>query len=97
MVDQVDLDFSNVILDRTVVNDYANNMYDDNLERRSWILCGNHLPRSEIVFFVQTVLVFMLVGVSITCLALAKTCEETTVWVAVLSSSVGYMLPSPKL
>ena len=83
MADQVDL--GNVIFD------------EQDEERRSWIMCGNHLPRSEIVFFVQTILVFMLVGVSITCLALSDTCEESTVWVAILSSSVGYMLPSPKL
>lgn len=69
----------------------------DGVERRSWIFCGEHLPRSEIVFFAQTILVFILVIVSVACLALAKTCEETTVWVAVLSSSVGYMLPSPRL
>ena len=28
---------------------------------------------------------------------LSTTCEETTFWVAVLSSTVGYSLPSPKL
>ena len=72
-------------------------VFDNNdVERRSWIFCGERLPRSEIVFFVQTILVFILVLVSIGCLAFAKTCEETTVWIAILSSSVGYMLPSPK-
>lgn len=64
---------------------------------RSWILCTQHLPRLQIVFAVQSLLIFLLVTVSITCIAFAKTCEETTVWVAILSSSVGYMLPSPKL
>ena len=66
-------------------------------EERSWVLFNKHLPRSEIVFFVQTILVFLLATVSVTCLAVAKTCEETTVWVAILSSAVGYMLPAPKL
>ena len=66
-------------------------------EERSWVLFDKHFPRSEIVFFVQTLLVFMLATVSITCLAFSDTCEETTVWVAILSSTVGYMLPSPKL
>ena len=73
-------------------------IYDENnVERRSWILCNKRLPRSEIVFFTQSILVFIIVLVSVACLALSKTCEETTVWVAILSSSVGYMLPSPKL
>ena len=66
-------------------------------EQKSWILCDQHLPRSEIVFFVQTALVFLLVSVSIFCLSQSDTCEESTVWVAILSSAVGYMLPSPKL
>lgn len=60
MVDQVDIDLGNVIFN------------GQNEERRSWILCDQHLPRSEIVFFVQTVLVFMLVTVSIACLAMPK-------------------------
>ena len=64
---------------------------------KSWILCDQRFPRSEIVFGVQTTLVFLLVIVSVTCLAFAETCEQTTVWIAILSSSVGYMLPAPKL
>ena len=73
-------------------------VYDENnVERGSWIFCNKHLPRSEVVFISQCILVFILVLVSITCLAISKTCEETTVWVAILSSSVGYMVPPPKL
>ena len=30
-------------------------------------------------------------------ITLSTTCEETTVWVAILSITVGYILPSPKL
>ena len=67
------------------------------VEERSWVFFDQHFPRSEIVFFVQTILVFLLVTVSITCLAFSTTCEESTVWVAILSSAVGYMLPAPKL
>ena len=63
----------------------------------SWIFCHRKFPRSQIVFVVQTTFVFLLACVSVTCLALAQTCEETPVWIAILSSSVGYMLPSPKL
>lgn len=83
--DEVDISVNDVVYD------------GDNQERGSWIFCDQRFPRSEIVFIVQTVLIFLLVAVSITCLALSQTCEETTVWVAILSSSVGYMLPAPKL
>ncbi len=79
--------------------DGVNNIVFDseNQERRSWIIFGKHIPRSEIVFFCQAFLVFFVAIFSAINLSLAKTCEETTAWVAVLSSSVGYMLPSPKL
>ena len=78
--------------------DVGNFVFDENNEeRRSWVFCSKTVPRSEIVFVAQTTLVFTLVICSIVCLAFAKTCEETTVWIAILSSSVGYMLPQPKL
>lgn len=84
-MDENDIVMHNVIFD------------DNNEERGAWIFCRRKVPRSEIIFIVQAALVFALVSVSITCLAVAKTCEETSVWIAILSSSVGYMLPSPKL
>ena len=83
-------------LTRGNVNDIV--FGNDNVERRSWVFCGDRtFPRAEVVFIVQSILVFLLVSVSVTCLIFAETCEETTVWIAILSSSVGYMLPAPKL
>lgn len=84
-VDEIDISINDIVYDK------------NNQERGSWIFCDQRFPRSEIVFIVQAVLVFILVTVSISCLAFSETCEETTVWVAILSSSVGYMLPAPKL
>ncbi len=69
----------------------------NNEERRSWIIFGKRIPRSEIVFLCQIVLIFFIVTFAVANLALTKTCEEATVWVAILSSSVGYMLPSPRV
>ncbi len=69
----------------------------NNEERRSWIIFGKRIPRSEIVFLCQIVLIFFIVIFAVVNLALTKTCEEATVWVAILSSSVGYMLPSPRV
>ena len=42
------------------------------------------------------VIVLMLVCATVR-IILSTTCEETTIWVAILSSTVGYFLPSPKL
>jgi len=69
----------------------------NNQERRSWVFFGSKIPRSQVLFVVQVILIVLIVTVAIVNLTLSKTCEETTVWIAILSSSVGYMLPSPKL
>jgi len=58
---------------------------------------ARHLLRSEIVFLAQVALIFLIATFAVVNLALAKTCEETTAWVAILSSAVGYMIPRPKL
>lgn len=70
---------------------------DSNNERAPWNCFGQSTPRSQVVFAAQVIVVFTIVLISIINLSLTDKCEETTVWVAILSSSVGYMLPSPKL
>ena len=36
---------------------------DENQERRSWKLCNSRLPRSEVVYFTQIVIILFLIGV----------------------------------
>ena len=80
-----------------VVQDFV---YDSNeSERSSWKFCNNiNLPRSEVVFFVQMFVIFWLMTLCIIKLAFSfSTCEETSVWISILSSLVGYILPNPRL
>jgi hypothetical protein len=60
-----------------------------------WHLCGKTLPRSEIVFLVQVILVYIVVIVSIVNLTIG--CKPDRLWIALLSSSIGYILPNPTL
>ena len=69
----------------------------ENQERRSWVFFGKKVPRSQLLFLVQVLLVCIIVIVSVVNLTLAENCQDTTVWVAILSSSIGYMLPSPSI
>ena len=56
------------------------------------------LPRSEVVFFVQAALFFIIVVTSLLKIALDKpTCEDMSFWMGLLSAAVGYALPNPKL
>lgn len=60
-----------------------------------WMVLGQKLPKSEIVFFVQVVLIYIVVITSIVNLTLNK--DEGKLWTALLSSSLGYLLPNPSL
>ena len=60
-----------------------------------WHFCGHMFPRSEIVFFIQVTLVFIVAIVSIVNITMQH--PDSQLWIALLSSSVGYILPSPNL
>ena len=60
-----------------------------------WPLFGYRLPRSEIVYFSQTALIFIVVITSIVNLSLGT--GDDKLWTSLLSSSLGYLLPNPKL
>ena len=72
---------------------------DQNQERRSWRFCNNvSLPRSEVMFFAQIFLIAFVVTVCSTKLLFFQTsCEESTLWFALLSGAVGFALPNPKI
>lgn len=60
-----------------------------------WRFFGKRVPRSEIVFFFQMFLIYVVVGVSI-----YQLCQGTGpkhLWVSLLSSAIGYSLPNPTL
>ena len=60
-----------------------------------WNIFGNKMPRSEIVYFCQIFLVYIVVIVSIVNLSMQN--GENELWIALLSSSIGYILPNPSL
>lgn len=61
----------------------------------NWPVFGHKLPKAEIVYFCQTLLIFIVVITSIVNLTLDH--EEGKLWTALLSSCLGYILPNPKL
>ena len=62
---------------------------------QQWRCFGSRCPRQEIVFFAQALLVYMVVIASI--VNLSCTDVNMSLWVALLSSSIGIMLPSPSV
>ena len=70
----------------------------DHQERRSWRFCNSRLPRSEVVYFTQILIIIFLITVSLAKLVFfGLDCEESTFWFSLLSCTVGYALPNPKL
>jgi hypothetical protein len=61
---------------------------------RGWRLLGNNIPKSEIVFFVQVILIYGVVITSLVNISLGDTQE---LWVVLLTSCLGYLMPSPSL
>ena len=71
---------------------------EENHERRSWKFFNSRLPRSEVVYFTQISIILFLNLVSLTKLVFSQLdCEESTFWFSLLSCTVGYALPNPKL
>ena len=64
-----------------------------------WKFCNQTtLPRSEVVFFVQIIVILLLISLCIVKLTVLKpNCEETSVCISILSNLVGYILPNPRL
>mgnify|MGYP000456212932 CR=1 FL=1 len=72
---------------------------NENSESSLWMFCNSvTLPRSEVVFFTQAILIFLIVITCLLKLALDKpSCEDMSFWVGILSAAVGYALPNPRL
>ena len=85
--DEADAGISNLVFD-------ANNK-----ERPPWRCCSSStVPRSKVIFFVQISIIVTMINLCFSMLfLLSESCEEKSIWIALLSSLVGYILPNPKL
>ena len=60
-----------------------------------WHIFGRECPKEEIVFLCQVIILYTIIVVSIYNLTVAH--DDSTLWTALLSSSLGYLLPNPSL
>ena len=61
-----------------------------------WSFGKKQVPKAEIVFFTQALIVFTVIVSCIYNLSKAERTDET-LWSTLLASCLGYMLPSPTL
>ena len=85
-------------LNTTDHNDHAADFIFDNnnQERPPWKICGRTCSRTTFLSKFQCIVVLTLLLSSIINHIFARTCDERTVWVAILSSAVSYILPNPR-
>ena len=83
--------------DGTIVTNFVHD--ENNTEKKSSKFCNNvTVPRSEVVFMSQMVLILILLAFCIFKLSLTQlTCEETSVWFSKLSGYNSYVLPNPRI
>ena len=61
----------------------------------SWHLFGTECPKEEIVFLCQVVILYTVMVVRIYNLTIGQ--GDSTLWTALLSSSLGYLLPTQSM
>ena len=60
-----------------------------------WNVFGSDVPKEEIVFFTQVILIYVIAKTS--SVNLTMEAKHETLWTSLLSASLGYMLPAPQL
>lgn len=66
-----------------------------NSHTSNWDFFGRKIPRGEIVYFSQILIIYAVIICSVVNLTSGD--HLTNVWISLLSSSLGYLLPSPKI
>ena len=62
---------------------------------RSWNVFRRSIPRSEITFFSQVIIIYIVIVTCIVNLSVGN--GDSNLWTALLSSCLGYLLPSPSI
>lgn len=68
---------------------------NNNSNGSAWKIFGKRLPKAELVFFSQVIIIYVVV-----CLCLYNLTTghgDSNLWSALLSGSLGYLLPNPTI
>ena len=60
-----------------------------------WCFMGQNVPKAEIVYFCQMIIVFIIVIASVINLSTQE--KHIELWVSLLSGCTGYILPNPQI
>lgn len=66
-----------------------------NVTERHWPIFGHRIPKKEIVFFCQIIVIYTVIVWSLYNLTTGG--DNQTLWVTLVSASLGAILPNPSL
>ncbi len=69
-------------------------MESTNQDQDRWIILGKVVPKQEVVFFTQVLILYILI---FTCIINLSLNTSSQLWSSLLSTSVGILLPSPSI
>ncbi len=61
----------------------------------NWRVCGSRIPKSELVFFSQVIILYVVVCMCLFNLTTGR--GDSNLWSALLSGCLGYLLPNPTI
>jgi len=65
------------------------------VDTKSWHLLGYSTPKSQIIFFAQIIIIYLVISVSLINLSIGN--GDSNLWAALLCSSFGLLLPAPSI
>ena len=74
-------------------SDSIDNTSIDNTE--NYNCCGNRVPKNQFTYISQIIVIYAIIATSIVHLSIQS--QDRELWLILLSSSLGYILPSPGL
>ena len=89
-----EVDITRAALDEVNITDGVDTV-EKPISTGGWHIFGRECPKEEIVFLCQVIILYTVIVVSIYNLTVAH--DDSTLWTALLSSSLGYLLPNPSL
>ena len=73
----------------------GDNNSDTPVDKRDYKFCGNRIPKNQFTYLSQIIVIYAIIATAIVHLSLQS--DNRELWLILLSSSLGYILPSPGL
>ena len=69
-------------------------MDTSNQEGERWYILGKSVPKQEIVFFSQVIILYILI---FTCIINLSLNSSSQIWTSILSTCIGILVPNPSI